>query len=152
MNSDSLSRARTLARILDSAVRIPGTDIRFGLDPLLGLVPGLGDVAGAGFASYLLIVAARLGVPRVVLARMLLNIGIDTVVGTVPVLGDVFDVGWKANTRNLALMERYLERPTATRATSRALIIGVTAGVVLIALAGLALTALLISMIIRALG
>ena len=86
---DPLAQARTLARLLDSAARVPGTEIRFGADAILGLVPGLGDVAGAALAGYLVILAQRLGAPRAVVLRMLGNVAFDTLVGTVPLAGDL---------------------------------------------------------------
>jgi len=95
---------------MDSAYRVPGTSIRFGWDPIVGLVPGVGDVATASFAVAILYHAYRLGVPAVVLARMTLNVLIDLSAGLVPVAGDVADIAWKANRRNLALLERH-ERP-----------------------------------------
>src|SRR5665647_1729798 len=82
--SDPAARARALARMLDSAVRVPGTNITFGLDPVLGLVPGLGDLASAILSGYIVVTAARLGAPKSVLAKMLLNLGTDTLVGSVP--------------------------------------------------------------------
>ena len=95
-----------LSHLLDDFLRIPGTQIRFGLDGIVGLIPGIGDVLGA-MASWIIILAAWLrGVPRVTLARMLANVAIETIVGTVPVLGDAFDIAWKANRRNFALLER----------------------------------------------
>ena len=97
----SVGRARALARLLDSAVTVPGTNIRVGADSLIGLIPGLGDVAGAVLSGYIVLVATRLGAPASVVARMLLNIGIDTLVGSVPVLGDLFDVAWKSNQMNV---------------------------------------------------
>ena len=127
--TDPLARARTLARLLDSAAGVPGTGIRFGLDPVLGLIPGLGDVAGAALSGYLVLLGARLGAPRAVVARMGLNVGVDALVGAVPVLGDLFDVAWKANTRNIALLDRALVRPTEARASSTAVV-----GVALLAL------------------
>lgn len=115
-----LARVRTLARLLDSAVRVPGTNIRVGLDPLLGLVPGLGDVAGAAFAGYVILLGSQLGVPRAVVLRMVSNVAIDTIVGAVPVLGDLFDVAWKSNTKNLALLERSIDpRVGATRPVNK---------------------------------
>ena len=95
---------------MDSAYRVPGTQIRFGWDPIVGLVPGVGDVATASFAVTLLYHAYLLGVPRVVLIRMILNILIDLAAGLVPVAGDVADIAWKSNSANLALLERH-ERP-----------------------------------------
>lgn len=95
---------------MDSAYRVPGTGIRFGWDPVIGLIPGVGDVATASFAVTMLYHAYRLGVPRVVLIRMLLNTLTDMATGFVPVAGDVADIAWKSNMRNLALLERH-ERP-----------------------------------------
>jgi hypothetical protein len=95
-----------LSHLLDDFLRIPGTQIRFGLDGIIGLIPGVGDIIGA-MASWIIILAAWLrGVPRVTLARMLANVAIETIVGTIPVLGDAFDIAWKANRRNFALLER----------------------------------------------
>ena len=95
-----------LSHLLDDYLRIPGTQIRFGLDGIIGLIPGVGDVLGA-MASWIIILAAWLrGVPRVTLARMFVNVAIETVVGTVPILGDAFDIAWKANRKNFALLER----------------------------------------------
>ena len=95
---------------MDSAYSVPGTSVRFGWDPIVGLVPGVGDVATASFAVTLLYHAYRLGVPRVVLARMMLNVLIDLAAGLVPVVGDLADIAWKSNSLNLALLERH-ERP-----------------------------------------
>ena len=115
----ALRGLRALTRLMDEALAVPGTRLRVGLDSLLGLIPGIGDLAGAAVSGYALLVAARLGAPSPVLLRMLLNIGVDTVVGAVPLLGDLFDLGWKANRRNLQLLERYLERPAATEWSAR---------------------------------
>jgi hypothetical protein len=104
---------RRWSRLMDSAYRVPGTSIRFGWDPIVGLVPGVGDVATASFAVAILYHAFRLGVPGVVLARMLVNVLIDLAAGLVPVAGDVADIAWKSNSLNLALLERH-ERPGAT--------------------------------------
>ncbi len=107
------SHARTLAALrkwsvlLDSAFRVPGTNLTFGLDPLLGLIPGLGDLTTPVFAALLLLHAVRMRIPRVVQLRMVINAAIDFLIGFVPVVGDLFDFGWKANVRNLALLERY---------------------------------------------
>ena len=95
-----------LSHLLDDFLRIPGTNIRFGLDGIIGLIPGIGDILGA-MASWIIILAAWLrGVPKVTLARMLANVAIETILGTVPVLGDAFDIAWKANRRNFALLQR----------------------------------------------
>ena len=103
-----LKRVRLLSRLLDEQFRIPGTTYRLGLDGLLGLIPGVGDVAGGLLSTYILYEAMRLGAPRTLLLRMVANIGIDTVVGAVPVVGDIFDVAWKANKKNSALLHAYL--------------------------------------------
>ena len=109
-----LFRDRTLKGLevlLDEAFRIPGTGIRFGLDGIIGLVPGLGDVV-AGLLSLVIPLAAwARGVPYVTLTRMAVNLGIGVLVGTVPVLGDAFDIAWKANRRNYNLMRRHLGEP-----------------------------------------
>lgn len=103
-----LRRLRWLSRLLDEAVTIPGTNFRVGLDPILGLVPGAGDVAGLALGAYIVAEAYRLGAPPVLLARMVLNLLVDLAVGLVPVLGDLFDIVWKANVSNLRLLEAYL--------------------------------------------
>jgi hypothetical protein len=100
-----------LAHLLDDCFRIPGTSIRFGVDGIIGLIPGLGDVF-AGLASSLLVIAAwARGVPYVTLARMVVNLGIDVLIGSIPILGDAFDIAWKANRRNYALITRHLNEP-----------------------------------------
>jgi NAD/NADP transhydrogenase beta subunit len=100
-----------LSRVLDTWFRIPGTSIRFGLDGIIGLVPGIGDLL-AGLASCILILAAwARGTPYVTIARMLVNLALDVIIGAVPLLGDVFDIAWKANRRNYALLTRHLEQP-----------------------------------------
>jgi hypothetical protein len=100
-----------LAHLLDDWFRIPGTSIRFGLDGIIGLIPGLGDIL-TGLASCILVIAAWFrGVPYVTLLRMVTNLGIDVLVGSIPLLGDAFDIAWKANRRNYALMSRHLRQP-----------------------------------------
>jgi len=100
-----------LSRVLDTWFRIPGTQIRFGLDGIIGFVPGVGDLL-AGLASCILILAAYFrGVPLVTVARMVANVAIEVGVGAVPVLGDLFDIAWRANRRNYRLLERSLEAP-----------------------------------------
>jgi hypothetical protein len=111
-----LKTLKYIARLLDSAFVVPGTNARIGLDPLLGLVPGLGDLASPLFAMVLLWQSRDLGIPRVVQLRMIFNVAIDALVGLLPIAGDIFDFAWKANDRNLALLERYAyeqRRPSA---------------------------------------
>ena len=131
--SEKAARVRSLARMLDSAIRIPGTGVTFGLDPVLGLFPGVGDLVGAVFSGYIVLTAARMGVPRSVLARMLLNLGTDTLVGSIPVLGDLFDVGFRANIRNSELLDKHLGEPEATRRSSRIAIALTIVGLVVLA-------------------
>lgn len=138
------ARVRGLARLLDSAVRIPGTDIRIGLDPILGLIPGFGDLAGAALAGWIVTTSARLGAPRPVLARMLLNVAVDAIVGTVPLLGDLFDVSLRANVRNAALLDRHLADPAAARKGSIAVTIGAAAAVIVLVTGIIALAALVV--------
>src|SRR4051794_573039 len=114
-----LNRLRRLAVLLDDSIRIPGTGFRVGLDALLGLLPGAGDLAGGAFSLYILLQAARMDVPRPLLVRMGTNLVIDVVVGAVPILGDLFDAGFKANMRNLALLEQHVSRPVASTRSSR---------------------------------
>lgn len=104
-----LEALRRVARLLDSALPVPGTSFRFGLDPILGLIPGLGDLVSPLFTLGVIWHARDIGVPRVVLLRMIFNVAIDTIVGFVPLVGDLFDVAWKSNNMNLALLERHAE-------------------------------------------
>jgi hypothetical protein len=140
--TDQAARVRALARVLDSAVRVPGTGITFGLDSLVGLVPGVGDVAGAAMSGYIIVAAARLGAPPAVVTKMVLNLGVDTLVGSVPLLGDLFDVGFRANTRNAALLDRHLAEPIAVRRSSRLTVLAAIGGVVVLAAVGVALAVL----------
>jgi hypothetical protein len=105
-----LARLRRVAWVIDGALRLPGTRFRFGLNSLIGLPPGFGDAALALLSLYFVIEAARLQVPGRVLGRMLANIAVEFGIGAVPVLGDVFDMVWKANLRNVALLERHFAR------------------------------------------
>ncbi len=100
-----LPHLRRYATVLDKAFRIPGTNIRFGLDPIIGLIPGLGDLASPVFAALLVVEGARLGIPRIILIRMVVNALIDAVIGAIPFAGAVGDIFFRANTKNLALLE-----------------------------------------------
>ncbi len=102
-----LDALRRWATLLDSAFRVPGTRIRFGLDAIIGLIPGIGDLSAPVFATVLLATGFRMRLPAVVQARMVLNAGLDMLLGLVPFVGDLVDVAWKANLRNLALLERH---------------------------------------------
>ena len=114
-----LLRLRAIAGLFDQAFGIPGTKWRFGLEALFGLVPGLGDVMGAVVAVYALHVARQLRAPGIVQAHMLSNIAIDASVGTIPIVGDLFDFVFKAQTRNLALLDEWLQTPHTARTRSK---------------------------------
>ena len=130
----AVREVETLAWLLDNSIPIPGTGRRVGIDGLIGFVPVVGDLASAGMGLFVVWRGSRLGLPRVVVARMLANSAIDFAVGAIPFLGDAFDLWFKANTRNLRLMHRYLEAPDApTRPQWIAL--GVLIGAVLLVLA-----------------
>ena len=109
-----------LAWLLDNSIRLPGTQFRIGLDALLGLFPVVGDAAGVVLSGYIVQQAAKLGAPTSVLFRMVLNVAIEGLLGAVPLAGDIFDAAWKANQRNVALLDQYLDRPGPTRTATRA--------------------------------
>lgn len=113
----ALSEVRALAWLLDNSIPVPGTGgRRFGIDALIGLVPVVGDLASGGIGLFVIWRASRMGIPRIVVARMLVNTAVDFVVGAIPFAGDAFDLWFKSNTRNLDLMRRYLDEPdTSTR-------------------------------------
>lgn len=134
-NDRELRRARELARILDTAIGIPGTPIRVGLDAILGLIPGAGDVAGALLSAYIILTAIRGGAPPAVIWRMLGNVGLDTLGGALPIIGDLFDVAYKSNIRNVELLERYAAEPAKVVTRSHWLGVLVVALVVLLLLA-----------------
>lgn len=116
-------RSLQLARVLDTSLRIPGTRIRFGLDPILGLVPGLGDAVAALIGGFIVWSAWRAGAPAPVIGRMLANIAVDAVVGAVPVAGTVFDVAFKAHRRNAQLLADWWQGPAAVERRQRHLLL-----------------------------
>ena len=130
--TDRTARLQRVAHVLDDLFRIPGTNFRFGLDALIGLLPGGGDVAGGVMSAYTLLVATRVGAPISVLLRMGGNIAIDAIVGAVPLLGDLFDAGFKANRRNVDLLQRYIDQPAPTRRGSRIVVAGILLVLVLL--------------------
>jgi hypothetical protein len=106
----AIDRLDMLATLFDTAIVVPGTNIRFGVEALLRLVPGIGDVAASALSVYLLYEASRLGVPRLLMARMVANDVLEGAVGAVPLAGDAFDVFFRANRRNVALLRRHFAR------------------------------------------
>ena len=131
---DAVSEVELLAWLLDNSIPIPATGRRIGLDAVIGLIPVAGDLASAGIGLFVVWRGARLGVPRVVVARMLLNSAVDLAVGAIPVVGDAFDLWFKANTRNLRLMRRYLEEPQASTRGSWVAIAALAAAVLVVAI------------------
>jgi hypothetical protein len=134
-----LERLRAMSRLLDSAFAIPGTQYRFGLDALIGLVPGFGDAVSSVFSGYIILQASRLGAPKSVVTRMIANVALDTLVGWIPVLGDLFDVAWKSNLKNMALLETHLRQPAAARAGSRKALVLLSGVLVLLFVGAVAL-------------
>ena len=136
-------RVRVLAKLLDDSIGIPGTRWKIGFDPIVGLIPGIGDLIGAILSGYIILEAARADIPAVTLVRMLANVGIDTLVGAVPALGDLFDAVWKSNTKNVALLERHLSGDRAAAARDKRNSLGLIAMAVIVLVvilgAGLAL-------------
>ena len=129
---------RSLQQLLDSAFRIPGTSVRFGWDPIVGLVPWLGDVLTAVFSGAVILQAHHLRVPRVVQLRMLMNVAIDIVLGVIPVFGDVADVFWKSNAKNFALLERHATGLQPATTGDWLFVIGMIAALAMIAAVPLA--------------
>ena len=103
-------RLARIAHLMDTSIRIPVIGKRIGWDAVIGLIPGVGDAAGALISGYIVIAATRLGAPGHVVARMIGNVGLEMLAGTVPVLGDLFDMAYRANVRNVALLEDHLEK------------------------------------------
>jgi len=125
-------RLRQFAWLLDSSIRIPGTRFTIGLDALIGLFPFIGDIIGVLLSAFILAEAARLGAPRSVLLRMAANLGTEGVVGIIPFAGDVFDAAFKANQRNVRLLEAWMDSPRRTARSSRLLVFGIALGVVVL--------------------
>jgi formate hydrogenlyase subunit 3/multisubunit Na+/H+ antiporter MnhD subunit len=123
-------RLNRLAWLLDSSIPIPGTRFSIGIDALIGLVPFIGDIAGVLLSSTILIEAARLGAGRSVLARMALNVALEGLAGVVPFAGDVFDAAWKANQRNVRLLNQWLDQPQRAERSSVLLVAGLVASLV----------------------
>ena len=127
-----LQRLRRVARWMDDGIKLPLIPFRIGLDPIIGLVPGLGDAAGAILAAWIVVEAFRLRASKATLARMVYNIAIDAVGGTVPVVGDIFDALWKESLKNVALLERHLAEPGKAARADRRFLVLVCGGVLLL--------------------
>ena len=126
-----LAVARLLAQVLDRSIRVPGTNLRIGLDPLIGLIPGFGDAVASLAGSMILFLAAQLQVPKIVLVRMSVNIALNGVIGSIPLLGDLFSLWFQSNVRNVELLERHVT-PTGRASTfwDWAFVVGLFAGLI----------------------
>lgn len=133
---DHREAVRQLAHFLDTAFVIPGTNLRFGADTVIGLIPGIGDVIGSVIGGYIIVTASKLGVPKAVIGRMLLNQGIDAAVGIVPFAGDLLDAAWRSNAKNARLLEAALTNPARARRGSTWVLVGLGLLVLLIGAAG----------------
>jgi len=138
---------RWLALIMDEFLRFPGTKIRFGLDPIIGLLPGIGDVSSAIISAVALVHAARYGVPKILLARMAMNILINELVGIIPGLGDAFSFWFKSNVRNYELLRRYSAAPARSRKGDWIFLVAVLSLLFVIVCAGLIVSLLVLQAI-----
>jgi hypothetical protein len=143
---------KRLALIMDEFLRLPGTKFRFGLDPIIGLLPGLGDTASAIISTFALVYAARCRLPKIVLARMALNILINELVGIVPGIGDAFSFWFKSNTRNYKLLQRHIATPKRGRKSDWIFVCAVLALLFLIVCAGLLVSFFVLHEILRLLN
>jgi hypothetical protein len=143
---------RWLALIMDNLLRLPGTKFRIGLDPIIGLFPGIGDTASAIVSALALIHATRYGLPKIVLARMSLNILINELIGIIPGIGDAFSFWFKANARNYQLLQRHMAEPRRTRRSDWIFVIGVLLFLFLIVCGGLAVSLFVLEQIVQRLG
>ncbi len=124
-------RLQGIAWLFDESITIPGVNYRIGIDGLIGLIPGLGDIVSASVSMYLIAEASRLGASKPVILRMGANVLIDTLLGAIPMLGDLFDFAWKANSKNVALLNQYLDNPRHVRRSSTLMVVGIAALLVL---------------------
>lgn len=136
---ETFARYQRLVRLFEDAVRVPGTNWRIGLDALLGLVPGLGDLAGAAAATYGVWLARRMGAPASLQVRMMGNVAIDALGGALPVLGDVFDIAFRAQVRNRRLLEEWLAAPRSVARRSQLLVGGMATALIVVMLGSAAL-------------
>ena len=141
------SRFRWLALIMDDFLRVPGTKFRFGLDPIIGLLPGIGDVTSAIVSAIAFVHAARSGVPKILLARMAMNILINELVGIIPGLGDAFSFWFKSNVRNYELLRGYSAAPARSRRGDWIFVIAVLTLLLIIVCAGLIVTVFVLNAI-----
>jgi hypothetical protein len=123
-------RIGRVTRLLDELISVPGTSVKVGLDPVIGVIPVVGDAVAAGVGAWLIAEAANFGVPRIVLGRMVLNLLVDLGIGAIPLLGDVYDVFFRSNSRNLDLFRRHALDPGASTRGERAFFVGLLLAIV----------------------
>ena len=138
-----------IAFIMDDVMRVPGTKFRFGLDPLIGLIPGIGDTSSALVSGFALIQAVRLGVPKILVARMALNVLLNEVIGIVPVVGDAFSFWFKSNARNYDIIKSHRVGASPPRRSDWIFVIGILVVVFLIVCAGIAVSFLFLGALAR---
>lgn len=147
------NRLNRLAWLLDNSIPVPGLGgYRVGIDGIIGLIPGIGDALGAVLSAYILGEAARLGAPKSLLLHMLFNIIVESVIGLIPLAGDLFDMTWKANARNVQLLNNYLESPQPTTRSSRLVVFGIMALVLSILVIVFALGLMVLKWLIGLIG
>ncbi|MGD1854859.1 MAG: DUF4112 domain-containing protein [Leptolyngbyaceae cyanobacterium] len=148
-NHPALQRLRNLSHVLDNAIAIPGLGYRVGLDPLIGVLPGGGDLMAGLISIYVVAEAARMGVPAATLGRMGFNILTEVLVGTIPMLGDFFDVVWKANARNVDLLERHIRSPAPSSQADKVFAIILIGGLLTLVLGAAALSLLFVRWVLQ---
>ena len=146
----SLQRLRSLAHLLDNAISIPGTSYRVGIDPLIGLLPGGGDLVMAAFSVYIVWESARLGLPRSTVMKMVSNLMFDTLAGSVPVAGDLLDVTWKANSKNVRLLEAHLDSPQHQKKADKGFVLLLLFGFLVLVVSIAALSVFVIGLVWKA--
>ncbi|MGL5080853.1 MAG: DUF4112 domain-containing protein [Microcoleaceae cyanobacterium] len=148
----TVKQLRQLSNLLDNLIRVPGTSHGVGIDPIIGLIPGGGDMIGGALSTYIVFKAFQLDVPKETLVRMASNIVTETLVGTVPVFGDMFDVAWKANVRNVEMLEAHVDSPQAGQKADRGFIFLLVSGLVLLILLVAVLSVAVFAVVVRIVG
>jgi hypothetical protein len=147
-----LARLRSVSDLWDRAFGIPGTKWRVGLESLVGLLPVGGDVIGLGISIYILWQVVQFNLPKTILVRMVFNIAIDALVGSVPILGDLFDITWKANTKNVNLLESHLQQPSQSRSADRRFLWLLFGGLLTVLIALMVAAVVVLALLVKALS
>lgn len=143
---------RWIALLMDDLLRLPGTKLRFGIDPLIGLIPGIGDTGSAMVSAIALIQAARHGLPKIILARMSVNILLNELIGIVPGVGDAFSFWFKSNARNYQLLKEHMGAPRRAKRSDWIFVIGVLLALFVIVCAGIAVSLFVLQQLFRLLA